>query len=68
MNESYPSHSAPQQNPMKHCQLHRVALMHPVTHIRIIGISMGVPMPNLDFIPSGTIAGLAKNPQIFDGA
>ena len=41
MNESYPSHRAPQQNPMKHRPLHRVALMHPVSHRRVKGVSMG---------------------------
>ena len=41
MNESYPSHSVPQQNPMKHCPSHRVALMHPMSHRRVKGVSMG---------------------------
>ena len=41
MNESYPSHRAPQQNPMKHFLLHRVALMHPMSHGRVNGVSMG---------------------------
>ena len=39
MNESYPSHRALQQNLMKRRPLHRVALMHPMAHIRIIGDS-----------------------------
>jgi len=41
MNESYPSHGVPQQNPMKHYLLHRVALMHPMSHGRVSGVSMG---------------------------
>ena len=41
MNESYPSHRAPQQNPMKHYLLHRVALMHPMSHRRVKGVPMG---------------------------
>jgi hypothetical protein len=32
MNESYPAHRVPQQNPMKHCLLHRVATIDPMIH------------------------------------
>ena len=41
MNESYPSHRVPQQNPMKHRLLHRVALMRPMGQGRVKGVSKG---------------------------
>jgi hypothetical protein len=41
MNESYPSHRVPQQNPVKQHPLHRVALMHPMSHGRVNGVSIG---------------------------
>ena len=41
MNESYPSHRVPQQNPMKHCPSDRVALMHPMRQGRVNGVSKG---------------------------
>ena len=40
-NESYPAHRAPQRDPMKHCLLHRVALMHPMRRGWVNGVSMG---------------------------
>ena len=41
MNESYPSRGVSQQNPMKHCLLHRVATIDPMIHGRFIVLSMG---------------------------
>ena len=44
MNESYPSLRAPQENPMKHRLLHRVALMHPMSHGGVNGIGKGTTL------------------------
>jgi len=41
MNESYPSHRLPKQNPMKHSLLQRVATIDPMSHGRFIVLSMG---------------------------
>nr|ABZ07479.1 hypothetical protein ALOHA_HF4000ANIW137G21ctg1g7 [uncultured marine microorganism HF4000_ANIW137G21] len=41
MNESYPSHRVPQQNPMILHPLHRVTPVHPICRGRVNGIPMG---------------------------